>query len=120
DAESVSKALEHVEQIVKSVVAAVKPAAEPAKPAAEATPAETTKATEDDAEKAKGKSLAALMDMMGMGDAQKKAAKEKLKAAGFNPNQKFPTSQEPLTSAKKSAEGETEAEEPNMTLDGFI
>lgn len=99
--EAVSKALEHVSKIVENVAKAMNlpapttpaaaPAAAPAAPAAAPAAVETTEASLLDIAKA-------------MGATDEEDAKKKLKAAGFDPNQKFPTAKPPVAKTTKAAE----------------
>jgi hypothetical protein len=106
--EAVSKALEHVSNIVENVAKAFGlPAAKP-----EGAPAVTpvAVATEEGVEKAM--TMKDLMKAMGMKDDEE--TEKKLKAAGFDPSQKFPTAKPPVAKTTKALE----AEEP-FTMAGF-
>jgi hypothetical protein len=117
--EAVSKALEHVDNIVENIakafglpsvaagaVAAATPAVAPAPVAAE------TVVTEESTEKAM--TMKDLMKAMGAKDDEE--TMKKLKAAGFDPEQKFPTAKKPADSTKTT---KAASEDAPFTMDGF-
>ena len=116
--EAVSKVLEHVSNIVENVAKAygVAPAAAgaiaAATPAAPAPAAEAV-VTEESTEKAM--TMKDLMKAVGMKDDED--TMKKLKAAGFDPNQKFPTAKPPVAKTTKAA-GEVDEDAP-FTMAGF-
>lgn len=118
---AVAKAMEHVDSIIErfATLATTKnepkteaPPTEPAPaPEAKTDPAPTEESSED-IEKAKAMTPAAMLKALGIsGDALTKAV-DKLKAMGFDPNQKFPTAQKPSGNGVGTAKSEDK--EPNM------
>ncbi len=102
--EAVEKALAHVNAIVNNIASVVKaaPAAAATEAPAEETPAEES---DEDVEKA---SFAGLMKQFGVKMTPEMMAK--MKAAGFDPSQKFPTAKPPSGKTEKAAgTSETEA-----------
>lgn len=119
--EAVSKALEHVSNIVENVakafglppavagaVAAATPAATPA-----AAPPVAEVVTEESTEKAM--TMKDLMKAVGMKDDED--TMKRLKAAGFDPEQKFPTAKKPADSTKTTKA--VESEDAPFTMEGF-
>lgn len=113
--EAVSKALEHVSNIVENVAKAfgLPPAAAPA--GAPAPAATAAVVTEESTEKAM--TMKDLMKAVGMKDDEE--TMKKLKAAGFDPEQKFPTAKKPLDSEKKTYKSAESLEDAPFTMEGF-
>ncbi len=119
----VAGVLKHVSAIVENIAKAVKAesgqASAPAIAAATETPAAETATEEDDVEKS---SFAAMMKTAGI--TMSKEQMDKLKAAGFDPSQKFPAAKKPLEKETKKAvePAATEAEavaETVLTIEGL-
>lgn len=122
-ASDVADVLKHVNGIVESIAAVVKAqapqASAPAIAAATGTPAAGDD-DEDDSEESVEKSIAAALKAAGIEPTEEQM--KKMKAAGFDPSQKFPTGKKPMEKTKKAkAEPTTETalEETALTIEGL-
>lgn len=108
---SVQKAIEHVNSIVENITKVVTEKNQGAEEGNEQPNAQS--ADSGDTQNVEKASIKSVLSALGMsGDDMKKAC-EKLKAAGFNPNQKLPSAQPPVkkdASGEDSDEGETDTQ----------
>jgi len=117
----VQAVLKHVSAIVENIASVAKAeggqASAPAIAAATGGETATETESEEDVEKS---SFTAMMKTAGV--TLSKEQMDKLKAAGFDPSQSFPTAKKPMAKTSKAAEPATEAEavaETVLTIEGL-
>jgi chemotaxis protein histidine kinase CheA len=120
----VANVLKHVNAIVENIANVVKAqapqASAPAIAAATGTPAAGDD-DEEDGEESVEKSISAALKAAGIEPTEEQM--KKMKAAGFDPSQKFPTAKKPMEKTKKAAApaaaAEAAVEEAALTIEGF-
>lgn len=120
----VAEVMKHVNAIVTNIATIAKAAA-PAAPAVASAPAITaalgaTEAADDDEDETVEKSIAAALKAAGIEPTDEQM--KKMKAAGFDPSQKFPTAKKPAektTKAKAEPTAAAAVEETALTIEGL-
>lgn len=112
---AVQKAIQHVNSIVENIVKVATEKNQSVDGNDEG--AQSVDSGDTDTQDVSKSTIKSVLSALGMkGDDMKKAC-DKLKAAGFNPDQKFPSAQPPV---KKDASGEAEAETQKSDTDPIV
>lgn len=115
----VASVLKHVNAIVENIANVVKAQAPHASAPAIAAATETNDEEDDsdDSEESVEKSIAAALKAAGIEPTEEQM--KKMKAAGFDPSQKFPTGKKPLEKTSKAKAPEAALEETALTIEGL-